>query len=199
MERCFIDVVAGVRRADPTASAELYELCRRRLLCSFRHQMPNQEVDDAIHDAFLSVFAAVQRGQVRKPERLMGFIAVIGHRMLAAYIDRTVRVRRRRVGLDVGRCVADRQPSPETRAMRHERGKVLLQVLKDLPAADREILTRFYLDGQTEVEIRAAMNLTATQYRLRKSRAKARFGAAGRAVLLAKKRGRLRRPVLAVA
>jgi len=52
---------------------------------------------------------------------------------------------------------------------------------------DREILTRFYLQEQTQEEICAEMNLSDTQFRLLKSRAKARFGELGRKKLARRK------------
>jgi DNA-directed RNA polymerase specialized sigma subunit len=54
------------------------------------------------------------------------------------------------------------------------------QVLRSMSARDREILTRFYLQEQTQEQICAEMNLTETQFRLLKSRAKARFGELGK-------------------
>lgn len=54
------------------------------------------------------------------------------------------------------------------------------EVLEGISARDREILTRFYLHEQTQQQICDEMNLTETQFRLLKSRAKARFGELGR-------------------
>jgi len=65
---------------------------------------------------------------------------------------------------------------------------MLHELLKD---HEREILRRFYLEEQTQEQICAEMGLTETQFRLLKSRAKARFGELGRR--------RLRHPVLRVA
>ncbi len=56
-------------------------------------------------------------------------------------------------------------------------------VLKGLTARDREILTRFFLLVQSEDEICAEMGLMETQFRLLKSRAKARFAELGRKAL----------------
>jgi DNA-directed RNA polymerase specialized sigma24 family protein len=44
--------------------------------------------------------------------------------------------------------------------------------LERLKPAQREILTRFYVQGQKPEQIRREMNLTATQFRLMKSRSK---------------------------
>jgi DNA-directed RNA polymerase specialized sigma24 family protein len=53
-------------------------------------------------------------------------------------------------------------------------------VLKGISQRDREILTRFYLYEQPQEQICEEMNLTETQFRLLKSRAKARFGELGK-------------------
>jgi DNA-directed RNA polymerase specialized sigma subunit len=56
----------------------------------------------------------------------------------------------------------------------------MIKVLRGISRRDREILTRFYLYEQTQEQICDEMNLTETQFRLLKSRAKARFGELGR-------------------
>ena len=49
-----------------------------------------------------------------------------------------------------------------------------------LSSRDREILTRFYLQEESQEEICIEMTLTETQFRLLKSRAKSRFGELGK-------------------
>ena len=53
-------------------------------------------------------------------------------------------------------------------------------MLTELSGRDREILTRFYLQEESQEEICAEMVLSETQFRLLKSRAKARFGELGK-------------------
>ena len=53
-------------------------------------------------------------------------------------------------------------------------------VLDRLGEKDREILTRFFVQAQSQDQICAEMSLTETQFRLLKSRAKERFGQVGR-------------------
>jgi len=60
-------------------------------------------------------------------------------------------------------------------------------VLRGVSDRDREILTRFYLMEQTQQEICDGMSLSETQFRLLKSRAKARFGELGKKTLLRRK------------
>ena len=59
----------------------------------------------------------------------------------------------------------------------------MYKVLQKVSRRDREILIRYYLLEQTQEEICSEMNLTETQFRLLKSRAKARFGELGRRVI----------------
>lgn len=67
----------------------------------------------------------------------------------------------------------------KTKAFR-QKVELMKTVLRELPARDREILTRFYLDRQTQEQICQDLNLTDMQFRLLKSRAKARFDELGR-------------------
>ena len=60
----------------------------------------------------------------------------------------------------------------------------MVKVMKSISPRDREILTRSYLLEQSQERICAEMNLTETQFRLRKSRAKARLGEVGKRRLL---------------
>ncbi len=53
-------------------------------------------------------------------------------------------------------------------------------MLTSISRRDREILQRFYVDEQSQETICAEMGLTYNQFRLLKSRAKARFGDLGR-------------------
>ncbi|HEV2690756.1 MAG TPA: sigma factor-like helix-turn-helix DNA-binding protein [Bryobacteraceae bacterium] len=60
------------------------------------------------------------------------------------------------------------------------------EVLANLSERDCEILTRFYLREESQEQICEEMNLSETQFRLLKSRAKARFGEIGKRKLLRK-------------
>jgi DNA-directed RNA polymerase specialized sigma24 family protein len=64
--------------------------------------------------------------------------------------------------------------------MKQEKLDVMTRTLRAMSSRDREILTRFYLQEQSQEQICAEMHLTDTQFRLLKSRAKARFGEMGR-------------------
>jgi RNA polymerase sigma-70 factor (ECF subfamily) len=84
------------------------------------------------------------------------------------------------VDLDSSVRVADPRENPEESAIFRERAELIQRVLGELTERDREILTRFYLNEQSQDQICTEMSLTETQFRLLKSRAKARFGELGK-------------------
>ena len=110
----------------------------------------------------------------------MGFVRTVVRRQVAAYIDDAVHSRRDELNLDVGVRVADRRNNPEQTAVFRQKVELMLEVLRSLSARDREILTRFYLDEESQESICQEMGLSETQFRLLKSRAKARFGEIGK-------------------
>ena len=64
-----------------------------------------------------------------------------------------------------------------------ENSDLLATAFKTLRKDDQEILNRFYVDGQAMEMVCQEMNLTPTQFRLRKSQAIAKFMEAGQKVL----------------
>jgi RNA polymerase sigma factor (sigma-70 family) len=149
----------------------------RFFLC---RQVGPQDLDDKVHDTFVIVAQAIQRGDLREPERLMGFVRTVVRRQVAAHIDGAVELRRHHVEFDPSLAVADGTSNPEQTAIARENQDVAMRILRSIPQRDREILSRFYLDEQTPAQICGEMDLTDTQFRLIKSRAKARFGELGR-------------------
>jgi RNA polymerase sigma factor (sigma-70 family) len=173
-------LVDAIRAGDPAAMEELYALFARGIRFYFYRQLGAQELDDKIHDTFLIVVQAIRRGDLREPERLMGFVRTIVRRQVAAHIDEVVHVRREETSIEPGSPLPDRSNSPEDRAISQEKLDVMTRTLRSMSTRDREILTRFYLQEQSQAQICEEMRLTDTQFRLLKSRAKARFGELGR-------------------
>jgi RNA polymerase sigma-70 factor, ECF subfamily len=171
--------VDRVRTNAPGAMEELYALFERGIRFYLYRQVGAQELEDNIHDIFLIVVQALRRGDLREPERLMGFIRTIAHRQVAAHIDDRVHERNEEVPLETGIPVRDGSWTPEDTAMNQEKLDLMTRTLRSLSARDREILERFYLKEQTQEQICAEMHLTDTQFRLLKSRAKAKFGEKG--------------------
>lgn len=177
-------VVEQIRQGSPAGMELLYRIFARGVRFYLCRQLGPQELDDKVHDTFLIVVQAIQRGELREPERLMGFVRTVVRRQVAAHIDQAVHSRRDCVGVDSGIHVADGRSDPEEALAGKQRAEIMARALRSISERDREILTRFYLLEQTQEQICRDMRLSDTQFRLLKSRAKARFGELGRKKLL---------------
>ena len=172
-------LVERIHGGDDSAMEELYRIFAKGVRFYLCRQLGGQEIDDKIHDTFLIVVKAIRRGDLREPERLMGFVRTVLRRQVAAHIDHLVHRRRDHINLDVGAHVADARRNPEQVAAFREKMALMVEVLEEMSERDRNILTRFYLQEQSQEQICKEMTLTETQFRLLKSRAKARFGEMG--------------------
>jgi RNA polymerase sigma-70 factor (ECF subfamily) len=179
------EMVGRIRDGNNTGAEDLYaavsDEARPQL---FRHIDP-QSVDDRVQEIMVIVLEAIRSGGLRDPSRLMGFVRTVTRRKVAAHIRGAI-FRRRWLVPDGATDMAALGQSPEESAAAGERGEAVRKVLLRLRARDREILTRFYLQEQPQAQVCKEMRLTATQFRLRKSRALSRcldFASRGRAGL----------------
>lgn len=173
-------LVAQVKAGDDAGMEQLYKLFSRGIRYYLCRQLGPQELEDKVHDTFLIVVNAIRRGDLREPERLMGFVRTVVRRQVAAYIEQAVHTRREQTDLETGITVADRKQNPEQEAMVRQKAELMRSALAALSQRDRDILVRFYLQEQPQEQICREMCLTETQFRLLKSRAKAKFGEIGR-------------------
>ena len=177
-------LIERIQNNDASGVEDLYRVFSRGVRFYLWRKMGTQDLDDVVHDTFLIVVEAIRRGELREPERLMGFVWTIVRRQAASRIDGYVQVRRERADFDLAGTLRDRNESPEVEAIVGQRLELAYRVLREVPARDREILTRFYLKEQTQEQICREMELSDTQFRLMKSRAKARFGELGKRKLM---------------
>lgn len=173
-------LVALIQSGDPSGMERLYAIFSRGVRFYLCRQLGPEELDDRVHDTFLIVVQAIQRGELRDPDRLMGFVRTVVRRQVAAHIDRRVQLRKGQTELHAGLAISDGRGDPEQELMERQRVEIMEKVLRSVSRRDREILTRFYLLEQSQEQICREMKLTETQFRLLKSRAKARFGQLGK-------------------
>ena len=173
-------LVEQIRNGNSSALEQMYHIFSTGIRFYLCRQLGPQDLDDKVHDVFLIIVQSIQKGELREPERLMGYVRTIVRRQVAAQIDDNVKARRNQADLEFGMALSDRHPNPERSAIEHQNGELALRVLNGLPKRDREVLARFYLEEQPPDRICREMGLTQTQFRLVKSRAKARFGELGR-------------------
>ena len=169
------DLVRRVQAGDPSGMLDLYEYILAGLRPYLARQLRPQDYRDKIHNIFVDVVVAIQHGQLREPERLMGFARTIARRKVSVYIDAAASNRRNHVEIGSLFGLASPGANPEQEMVSREQRELVRLTLTRLEEHEAEILSRFYLQEQTEMQIRSEMNLTHTQYRLLKWRSKARF------------------------
>jgi RNA polymerase sigma factor (sigma-70 family) len=173
-------LVERIRAGDPAGMEQLYAVFVKGVRFFLWRQLGPQDLDDKVHDVFLIITQSIQRGELREPDRLMGYVRTVVRRQVAAHIDSAVQARRNQQSIDPAMTLSDHQPDPERRVIEREGQEVALRMLNGLPKRDRDVLVRFYLQEQTAEEICRDLHLTETQFRLIKSRAKARYGELGK-------------------
>ena len=135
----------------------------------------SDDVDDRLHDLFVILVETIRRGEVREPERFMGFVRTVLNRQLGLAISDLVRNRETLVPSTNAAEIRGAGPDPEEQAAWNQKLGLMKKVLRDLNARETEILTRSYIRQQAPDQIAGEMGLTTAQVYLVKSRAKARL------------------------
>jgi DNA-directed RNA polymerase specialized sigma24 family protein len=173
----FAEVVARkIRGGDETGIQDLYEILAEGACARVLRRVAPESREDRRHDIVVIVVEAVRSGELRDPHRLMGFIWTVTRRSVAAYIRDAIFRRRRFVASEAIELPIPIRKSPEILVVERERAERARLTIRCLRPRDREILERFYFHEQGAQQICSEMRLTATQFRLYKSRAIARCG-----------------------
>ncbi len=172
-------IVVRIQRDDDEAKQQLYQVFNRGIRFQLLRHLGTVDIEDKVHDTFLIVLQAIMRDDLRNPERLLGYIRTVVRRQIANYIERAM-VRRREHSACVETESRECTRNPEEHLLCHEQRLLMRQTLSELNPRDREVLVRFYLDESPQEVICEEMGLTVNQFRLLKSRAKARFTELGR-------------------
>jgi len=178
-EKRWTPLVARIRGGDREAIGQLYQQILPGLRLYFVHRLGTDAAGDAAHSVFLRAIEQIAAGDLREPEALPGYIRSIAARYVCAQIEQRRRKQMQGLSPGIESQIADGRKGPESEYGRQERLALALKVLRQMNEREREILTRFYLYEQPQEQICKEMGLTATQFRLLKSRAKARFGQMG--------------------
>src|SRR3989442_1955868 len=113
----WLALVESIRRGERSGMEELYRVFSRGVRFYLCRQLGPQDLDDKVHDTFVIVVQAVRKGELREPERLMGFVRTVVRRQVAAQIDRSVQSRREQAELDSTGSMSDHGNTPEEAAI----------------------------------------------------------------------------------
>jgi RNA polymerase sigma-70 factor (ECF subfamily) len=169
----YAGLVERVQRGHPAALEELYGLAKNFTYFLMR-QLGDEDLLDKVHDIFVTVAQSIRAGKLRDPERLIPFLTTVTRFYTYNQIDRRVHRRKRCGPIDDVNPV-DPRINLERAAYAKQRHIIAREILHSMPCRDRDVLERFYLAEQSKEQICHEMQLTPTQFRLLKSKAKATF------------------------
>src|SRR5580658_3588934 len=122
-------MVARIQSGDPSGMEELYGVFTTGIRFYLCRQLGPQDLDDKVHDAFLTIAQSIRRGDLREPERLMGYVRTVVRRQVAGYIGSAMDARRNEVDPDQGQVLRDRKPDPERAVIEGQNMELAMRVL----------------------------------------------------------------------
>ena len=150
-------LVNRIRNDDAAAMAELYAIFAKGIRYFLLRNLGPDDLDDKVHDCFVIVTQAIRNGDLRKGERLMGYVRTVVKRQIAASIDVAVQQRRNRVDFEDSLfTLSDWREDPERNVIAMQRARDhAAKVLNGVSRRDRDILNRLYVLEQTQEQIGA--------------------------------------------
>jgi RNA polymerase sigma factor (sigma-70 family) len=145
------EVLARSASVDSRAFAELYRRYRLQVYRFLRSRAPDRATaEDLTAHVFLRAFSSA--ASFRGDGSYRSWIFRIAENTVSSWRAR----KRSAVALDHVREAADPAPSPLTHVLAHETRRLVRQKITTLPAAQREVVTLYYLEELTPREIAAA-------------------------------------------
>jgi RNA polymerase sigma-70 factor (ECF subfamily) len=163
------ELATQVAGGNAAAISELYALFQGPIKYHLCHQIGVQDAEDRVHDLFVLIVGQIQRGDLREPEKLLGYVWAIVRHQAVHWIRHA---QRQRIGESA--FLPDRpdsQPDPEACLSQKERAEIVLKCLRAMPARDQQILSLSYLREKSAEEICVDLGLNYGQFRNVKSRA----------------------------
>jgi len=173
--RRFAELVEKVRLG--SGLEDLYGVAKGFTFFLMR-QLGKDDLQDKVHDVFVATAQAIRRGKLRDPERLIPFVTKVTRFYTYSQIERRTQNRRVEGSLEHAN-VPDSRVNLELTAYRKQKIRIVRDILHSMSDRDCDVLRRFYLQEQSKEQICEEMQLTKTQFRLLKSRAKSKFAKLG--------------------
>lgn len=170
-----VEIAQKIQHGDQNAEVELYVSVQRGIKFWAQGYDLYQERSDLAHEIFIKCLVALRDGQVRDVNCFPGYIRTVAIRVVGGHCQR-----RDRWKLKHQDCQQEGLPAFGVESNCHIeehlfRRQRLLEALKLLKPSEAAVLRRFYINEQDKETICKEMNLSVVQYRLLKSRAKARL------------------------
>jgi RNA polymerase sigma-70 factor (ECF subfamily) len=180
-ERCVFDqpYLDRLRQGDPATWGHFTKYFSRLLQVKLRYRMLSREsMEDAKQETFLRVLRVLQdHGRLQRPERLGSFVNSVCDNVLLEFFRAGARYRQwPELTMDPpSPCL-----NPESELISGEHKAFIRARLSELPATDREMLYKVFLEERDKDEICLELSITRNTLRVRLHRALRRFRMAGR-------------------
>jgi RNA polymerase sigma factor (sigma-70 family) len=172
-------MIAGIKNLDSKAWEKFWlkfyrpmmSVVARRYLRMFRAG----NVSDVVNDALLRCVEQIRRGTEVNPDCLSRYVLVVVTRFAAQVNYRHAQLPStslwEREDDKATKTIRCPRPTVETELLLEGQSEILRKAMEQLRPSDRDLLIRFYYQGQTLQEVMTAYGITDTQFRLRKTRA----------------------------
>lgn len=170
------DLVRAISRGDEQAEARFYELFYPLVLARLRKRMgPNEDALDLTQDTLLTVLCKLRRDGLSDPEGLSGYVSRTAEYTFIGFCRKGAN-RRTWTMEDIPDIEFSYSDDQTDRLIARERGEEVREGLSRLnQARDRDLLTQFYLLGQSKSVICENLGLSADHFDRVAYRARARL------------------------
>ncbi len=121
--------MAKIRDGDAAALEELYAIFAKGVRYFLLRNLGSEDIDDRVHDCFPDHLTEgdPERGDLRDPARLMGFVRTVVKRQIAANIEVAVNKRRSQVEFEESMFrMSDWKDDPEQSMLARQRSETKL-------------------------------------------------------------------------
>lgn len=163
----------GLTSGDPETEQHFHKYFSELILIKLRaRQYTRQAIEDIRQETFLRVFQAVRRGTIREAERLGAYVNSVCNNVTLEFGRAGSKLTYTDSGHD---DVADERVDSERELVTRERQAAVREVLKELPAKHRQLLSEAFLEERSGEEIAARMGVDRNYLRVLLFRARAQF------------------------
>jgi len=154
-----------ITRGDTDAVAELYNHYRDGVAIIINQIVHSESItDDLSQETFRISLEKIRRGEVRKPERLSGFICGVARFLALDYMRKMRRAQNQGEAIEAEQ-IRDPQPDPYDHLLRKERAELVRQTLSEIKIErDREVLSRYFIAEEDKDQICADLGLTRQHF-----------------------------------
>lgn len=121
-----------------------------------------QQAEDAVQEAFLTAYLRID--QLREPDAFPLWLK----RIVQTQCDRMIRGKQPRLeSIEARYDIATEKPSPEDVVEEHELQAQILHAIQSLPEHERDVTERYYMQGESQKEIAAGLDVPVTTVKKR--------------------------------